>query len=103
SASPSALYDGSLAAGPSEAQLRAAFPGRNLQRLDPESFQALTQSYAGQGRFLSGIELAAVLGAHTTSASPAPSSLSPQPSPPAPSTPSPQSSPASAPSVPSTQ
>lgn len=60
-AGPGVLSDGPLPAGPTEARLRAAFPDRNLQRLDPDAFQAMVQAHAGQGRFLSGVELAAVL------------------------------------------
>src|SRR3954468_13779959 len=51
---PSVLRDAPGPAGPSEARLRAAFPGRNLQRMDPESFQALVRAHAGAGRILSG-------------------------------------------------
>lgn len=50
-----------LFAGPSEASLRAALPDRNLRRMDPDAFRSFVQTHAGQGRFLSGIELAAVL------------------------------------------
>ncbi len=60
-AGPGVLSDGPVPAGPTEARLREAFPDRNLQRLEPEAFQALVQAHAGQGRFLSGVELAAVL------------------------------------------
>ncbi|MBW8888975.1 MAG: hypothetical protein JF616_14570 [Fibrobacteres bacterium] len=52
--------------GPSEARLRAAFPDRKLQRMDPEDFQALVSAHAGEGRLLSGIELAAVMDRHPT-------------------------------------
>jgi hypothetical protein len=58
---PEASSDGPVPAGPSEARLRAAFPDGNLQRLDPDAFQALVQAHAGQGRYLTGMELAAVL------------------------------------------
>ena len=59
-----------LPAGPSVAQLHAAFPDRSLQRMEPEAFQAFVQAHAGQGRFLSGVELAAAL---DRQAAPAPS------------------------------
>jgi len=57
-------------AGPSEARLLTAFPNRNLQRLDPEAFQTVVLAHAGQGRLLSGVELAAALDAPADTAGP---------------------------------
>lgn len=55
--------------GPSEAGLRAAFPGRSLQRMDPEAFQAFVATHAGAGRILSGMELTAVVEGRASSES----------------------------------
>jgi hypothetical protein len=66
-------------AGPSEAQLRAAFPAGSLQRMDPEAFQAFVRTHAGMGRILDGMELAAVV-EDRASSEPARSAAPPAPS-----------------------
>jgi hypothetical protein len=54
---------GSPVAGPAptEAALRTAFPDRPLRRLDPAAFNAYVDAHAGQGRLLTGPELAVAL------------------------------------------
>lgn len=60
------------ASGPTLADLRAAFPGRDLRQVDSDQFRELVASHGGQGRLLTGPELRYALAPAAAAASPAP-------------------------------